>query len=60
MTLSYRTKDNLAVLGGVLFILLMIAGICLSVWLHFFAPCEYVGWLPAKDVPSRCFSVDVR
>lgn len=60
MTLSYRTKDNLAVAGGVLLILFIIAAVVLSVWLHFFAPCEYVEWIPAKDVPSRCFSVDVR
>lgn len=29
-------------------------------WLMFAAPCRYMGFLPVKDVPSRCFMLDSR
>lgn len=58
--MKQRTKDKFAVAGGVLFILLFVAAIVGSIWLHLFAPCEYVGWLPTKDVPNRCMEVKIR
>lgn len=56
--MNYRTRDRLAVDFGVMLLLLIIGGIVLSVWLSFFAPCKYVGWMPAKDVPNRCADFD--
>ena len=29
----------------------------LNAWLYLFAPCKWVGWLPAKDVPARCLTI---
>jgi hypothetical protein len=51
-----RRQDALAVLGGVAFLLLIVAFIALSVWIHFFASCGHIGWLPAKEMPARCYS----
>ena len=60
MKLSYRAKDRLAVFFGVLFLIFLAAMIVGNLWLYFLAPCEYVDWMPTKDVPNRCMSVDVR
>lgn len=43
-----------------IWVLMILIGIPLTIWLYFFAPCEYVGWMPSKDVPNRCLQVDVR
>lgn len=58
--MNYRTKDRLAVIGGVLFIALVVTLIPLGIWLHVAAPCKYVDWMPAKDVPTRCLSIEER
>jgi hypothetical protein len=43
-------------IAAVLFVLFLVVAVIVTVWIHFFAPCHAIGWLPAKDLPSRCFS----
>lgn len=37
-----------------LFLLVFIVGPIVA---YVAAPCKFVDWMPAKDVPSRCFKV---
>lgn len=58
MTMKQSTKDKWAVFFGGLVLLLVIVLIPLNIWAHVAAPCKYVDWMPAKDVPSRCLDVN--
>ena len=57
MSRRYRRRTSGDDLLGPLFFLVVFLIIAFSVYVHFFAPCHVIGWLPAKDVPSRCFSI---
>lgn len=52
--MKQSTKDNFAVLGGILFLLAIAGMIVLGVWLRFFAPCGAVDWMPTAEMPGRC------
>ena len=58
--MNYKTKDRLAVIFGIIFLASVLGLIPVSIWLHFAAPCKYVDWMPAKDVPTRCLSIEER
>lgn len=47
-------RDWVAVVAGALIIAIVVALVALSIWARVAAPCEWVNWLPAKDVPARC------
>jgi hypothetical protein len=36
------------------FIAFAIVFTILYAWFYFTAPCNWLGWLPVKDVPARC------
>jgi hypothetical protein len=51
-----RQENALAAAGAVLLAVFVLGLIALSIWIHFFASCGHIGWLPAKEMPSRCYT----
>lgn len=47
-------KDMWDEWGWVLYLVILLGLIGLGIWLSFFAPCEYVDWMPTKELPGRC------
>ena len=46
-----RLKDGLAWALAILALALIIVG---PIAAHVFAPCDWVDWMPTKNVPGRC------
>lgn len=51
-----KKSDVLPALAVVVVVLLFVASIAFAVWAHFIAPCSDINWLPAKELPARCFT----
>ena len=52
----YLRSSSGDVIGGILFLLAIAFFIGISIWVHFFASCGHIGWLPAKEMPARCYT----
>jgi hypothetical protein len=63
MTASRHRKkgvDWVKVIATVLFVAIVAVCVAVPIWVHAAAPCSWLDWLPAKDVPARCLTIGVR
>lgn len=57
-----KSKDDWLVnlIAGVIVFAIFAVVIGGLIYVRAAAPCKYIDWMPAKDVPARCFTVHNR
>lgn len=48
--MSQRNDD----VGTTVFAFAVVLAVVIAVWMHWFASCDALGWIPAAEIPARC------
>jgi hypothetical protein len=56
----YKAERRETFFVHLIVVLIFVAIIGLIIWLRASIPCEWIDFMPASQIPARCFTVNVR